>query len=425
MEHSYFKDRISAFCDNELKHEERQLIAEHVQDCGECQKLLEELQKFDRMVKRHSELADDEYWEKSAQKIESAVGSERPVEIVDVKRSPIKGLGWKLAAAAASIALLTSIAMHQTDLADWIGKDTQVELRVIRKAESLQPDQVVDEEPATQMDERRDEAYAPAPAAPEKAEDRGVVGIEMAQDTSLRQAAAEYRPGKEIRPRVGVPKPVADEPVTDAREADYLPMEEMVSETLNLGYEALDVREAESYAEEGTLSKAVPEVPSEHDSDLELRPPLKGVDDHPGTGIMEDRIQQDAESAGEIAPADTVRVDTQLILEQWRYTRDSLETIVTALPKVETSDSTREKKAAVAAYDRVVMQAIVDSVSPEVAEHDPQLKLLEAHYQVARWTGRGSEYERSVKYLKNYLEWEDAPFKLHAAWYLQQLERAD
>ena len=42
MNHSYFKDRISAYHDQELSLYDHQIVLEHLETCQECQKLLEE-----------------------------------------------------------------------------------------------------------------------------------------------------------------------------------------------------------------------------------------------------------------------------------------------------------------------------------------------------------------------------------------------
>ena len=57
MDHGYFKDRISAYYDNNLKPEERVVIEEHLKECEECRKLLAELAKLDRLVEEHSHSA--------------------------------------------------------------------------------------------------------------------------------------------------------------------------------------------------------------------------------------------------------------------------------------------------------------------------------------------------------------------------------
>ena len=63
MEHSYFKDRISAFIDGELPPYEEQVVREHLSDCEECQKLKADLERLDTLIEEKSGLNDDAYWE--------------------------------------------------------------------------------------------------------------------------------------------------------------------------------------------------------------------------------------------------------------------------------------------------------------------------------------------------------------------------
>jgi len=116
MDHGYFKDRISAYYDNNLKPEERVVIEEHLKECEECRKLLAEFEKLDRLVEEHSQLDGEEYWEKSARKIEESLGFEEKTEITEVAASRWFGLTWKLAAVAASVVLLTIVGLHRDDI---------------------------------------------------------------------------------------------------------------------------------------------------------------------------------------------------------------------------------------------------------------------------------------------------------------------
>ena len=74
MEHSFFKDRLSAYFDNELPPQEKQVVEQHLRDCVECRAELTKLRQLEDAVNRHAGLADTDYWEKSAQKIESRLG---------------------------------------------------------------------------------------------------------------------------------------------------------------------------------------------------------------------------------------------------------------------------------------------------------------------------------------------------------------
>lgn len=115
MDHSYFKERISGYYDNNLLPYEQQSVEEHLKTCEECQKLLAQFEKLDKLVEEKSQLSDTEYWEKSAQKIENAIGVDDS-KVIDVSHKSYKGLFWKISAVAASVAILTFIGINQIDI---------------------------------------------------------------------------------------------------------------------------------------------------------------------------------------------------------------------------------------------------------------------------------------------------------------------
>lgn len=116
MEHSYFRDRISAFKDNGLNTEEQYLISLHLKECAECRALLEKLEALDSMVARESELSPDEYFEKLASMIDKKIAGDS-AKVTDIStRSSWTGLTWKITAMAASVAFLVFIGYHKDDI---------------------------------------------------------------------------------------------------------------------------------------------------------------------------------------------------------------------------------------------------------------------------------------------------------------------
>jgi len=116
MDHSYFKDRISAFKDGGLPPYEQAAIEEHLKECEQCRRALAKLEQLDKLVEEHSQIDGKEYWERLAQKIEHGIGIDA-TDVTDIR--PAKrgyGLRWKWLAAAASVAILTFIGLHQTDI---------------------------------------------------------------------------------------------------------------------------------------------------------------------------------------------------------------------------------------------------------------------------------------------------------------------
>lgn len=134
MDHGYFKDRISAFYDNNLKPEERIVIEEHLKECEECRKLLEEFEKLDRLVEEHSQLDGEEYWEESARKIEKSLGFDKETQVTEIAPSRWFGLTWKLVAVAASVVFLTVVGIHRNEI--WHEEKPEQKLLNIPKVET-------------------------------------------------------------------------------------------------------------------------------------------------------------------------------------------------------------------------------------------------------------------------------------------------
>lgn len=126
MDHEFYIDRLSAYFDGELKHEEEFMVEEHIKDCPECQKVLEDLRQFDEMVEAHSQLGEDEYWEKSAQKIEAAISGEKTTKVVDVKpKAKSIWLSWKAIGSLATAAVLIFIAVNYVDIQENVEQKTK------------------------------------------------------------------------------------------------------------------------------------------------------------------------------------------------------------------------------------------------------------------------------------------------------------
>ena len=117
MDESYFKDKLSAYLDRSLPPEEMAMMEKYIEESEEARRILAEFEKLNKLVERYRDLGDDDYWEKSAQRIEQAIGLEPETEVTDI--SPQKGrrgLMWKIVAVAASAALLTIIGLHQDEI---------------------------------------------------------------------------------------------------------------------------------------------------------------------------------------------------------------------------------------------------------------------------------------------------------------------
>lgn len=112
MDHSYYRDKISAFIDGALEAQERELIRRHLESCEECRILLEQLGRLDQVIEEKSELGGDDYFEKLARKIDSRIAGSGE-KVIDVKHFRWKTLWWKVSAVAASVLLVGTIGYYQ------------------------------------------------------------------------------------------------------------------------------------------------------------------------------------------------------------------------------------------------------------------------------------------------------------------------
>lgn len=112
MNESYFRDKLSAYLDNELPPDERVIVEQYLAEHPEARTEVERLRKFAAMVDAHAELRDDLYWERSARKIEQrlGIGGEEAAPVAETKKG-WSALKWTSAvAAAASVVLVGYIA---------------------------------------------------------------------------------------------------------------------------------------------------------------------------------------------------------------------------------------------------------------------------------------------------------------------------
>ena len=112
MDHSYYRDKISAYYDGALEHQERELIRRHLEECAECRSLLAKLNQLSAAIEEKSALKNDEYFEKLAQRIEQRIAAPRE-KVVDVRELRWKSFWWKISAAAASLILVGTIGYYQ------------------------------------------------------------------------------------------------------------------------------------------------------------------------------------------------------------------------------------------------------------------------------------------------------------------------
>ncbi len=114
MEHSYYKDKLSAYFDSELEVQEMELLRRHLESCAECRELLEKLSSLSKKIKELSGLDENEYFDSLAAKIDGKI-ADSGKKVVELPRKEFRrfGSGWKIGALAASFMLIATVTYYQ------------------------------------------------------------------------------------------------------------------------------------------------------------------------------------------------------------------------------------------------------------------------------------------------------------------------
>lgn len=122
-DHDFYRERISAFHDRELSEADHQALRDHLRQCSDCRQMLANLRRLDEIVDERGNLDGDEYFEESARKIERKLGFATAPEVVDIRPARFTGHRWKIAAVAASVAVLTFIGLQHDEIMEGIFSD--------------------------------------------------------------------------------------------------------------------------------------------------------------------------------------------------------------------------------------------------------------------------------------------------------------
>ncbi len=411
-EHSYFADRISAYHDGYLPGQELELIRRHLEECEECRRALADFEKLDRMVDEQSQLDGEEYWEKSAQRIEQRIAESSEEKVTDIRRSRFGTFGMRIAAVAASFLIIGYIALHESDiLSDF--SDTPPMDKPVMKAPAMPATKVV---PVTQV--------VPAPtvdsapdvelASPEQPVELVDVEIdEVRSDMPVASRGVSDGKGVLDKKEVVVEKSAADKkgpPV--AMEPDRLYVDDAVVVSIQ-GIEPVAIKPAamppadqatssdlaEVEGSQGVVESEVAEVAAQPDKAMKVR----GERDVLDFALSSETLL--TERAGTDQSADTS-------LTEWREIRDQNSE---AYPQVAPDMAVAFN--ADAAKSKASRQRTADDSDTVSSEE----LLLRAWYQIALNTDDPDERVVAVSFLKQYLKDEDARFPALVEDYLDEL----
>lgn len=451
MEHSYFKDRISAYHDSELKHEEWQAIDDHLKECAECRQLLEEFKRLDAMIEQRSELAGDEYFEQAAQKIEQRLGGETETTVTDVEPSTYKGLWWKVAATAASVAIIAFIALYETDITREARQAVEDKsISVVTADFDSQPEPAELTSAQEEFAPVAEKPKAAAPAETKADESDELVQVKTMPETSEFGAVIEdldSAPSPErLRPEHEVSQPISESKDTEAPEIATRSLAEnnLVAVDKTTAKD-VEIKESDSVTEVNVSMTPRP-------TDLGVEITVKGEQDrvkaHAPSNIVIDRdsdrvvrggkAEEVAVVTGDVTeepppPIERLQFESDESLYYWQQQRDSLSTLLARLEAGdrETKTSTTIRSAATAAAKEKTAESVVseqvDDAAPESADKKLNrteiiARLLECHFMVADMTFDDDEFEASIAVLEHYAASDDPEIKAIAAVYLTQFE---
>ena len=413
MDHSYFKDRISAYHDRDLPPYELQVVEEHLKECAECQALLAEFEKLDRMVAEKSELADDDYWEQSAQKIEKALGFDETTEVVDIRPKSWRGLGWKIAAAAASLAVITFIGLHQGD----IFKEQPPSVPSIKVDSPASKVQYMTAPPRPKMESVTDSAPSP-------------VGIDKA-DVAERSGAQVTPTKADIADELGATAPPKEARVAETTEAPVQLPEAVVLEKAGPLIQSTEKDALEKTGKKGLrdtspdLSKTKPVVirdmiSSEPATDSEVQKSIVVVERKVPAGMEgpSDHVAFEKKVDRSLATAEAVDIGAAGAAElpALRHQRDSLMALYQARYEVDTARLVEQM--ALAADKRM---RVAKAAAPDSTGHLFEEKLVDVHYRIAQVSEDKEEKEMSIRFLRVYADRTDVPYANRARKYLESI----
>jgi len=364
--HAYFRDRLSAYYDNELSPQEREAVKKHLGQCQECRDLLAKLQRLDRLVQQHAHFAESDYWEQSARRIEQRLGFSTKTKATDITPSKWRNLVSKIAAVAASAAILGFIALYEKE----ISPRTETAPSVAAPSVPVTPTEPPVQEKIVPADKGVAESE---PAAARETASGATTGKEKVS-AKQKSPSESKAPGTGMDIRVRAESDKADKPVTSSRATTPVVVRAKRSPI-------------KKFAQSSRLQPTQP--PREH---IEVQ-------------RSSDTAREATSAVAELEalPA-SWRQPTGL--KQWRHRRDSLQTLYAEL--------TSPHKGLIETKSR---QKLASSDVGQV-----ELLLLYAHYQVARLTQDAGERAAAIGFLSDYTRQEDSRFKAEAESYLQALK---
>ena len=428
------------------------MMEEHIGKCPECQALLAEYKRLDEFVAAKSELGGDDYWEAAAQKIETRLGfpEDTPTKVTDIKK-PRNGLGWKIVGIAASVALLTFIGIHQSDIMQSVpgeyGAPSLAPVPDMKKIDPVESERQ-EQDMVSGEDEVADEITIDATPqdGPEPSDDQDdeILSEELTRSVESKPAGAARVTAEE--PKYRAPSETAaksDEGQVDVvmfqrfesavdisvtAEAPRIIMDDVSPTTESVGvvFGAGETEVPRKKSIDGVVlnGPAVVSAAQDQTDKVAVHPSATGdttVDSGEifirggragEVGYIIDYYSWPGKGGINLQPGYELPEDT-LGIAHWRSVRDSL--------KAQLKPRTKRSSAALPTNS---LAAPSETFPPEAEERrlENQRDYFEAVYMVAKLTEDTDEYYRSLNILSAYLEQFEAPLRDVVKGYIKELE---
>lgn len=408
LDHSYFQQRLSAYVDGELEPSVRAQVQEHLRDCAECRDCLKEIEKLGDFIVRESGLAESDYWEQAAQRIERAVATAQP-KIVNLKaQRRASPWWWRAPAIAASVLFLGYITLNEKSiLRDEVltpagqseVKPVPVETPVGAEAEketprsemtlpadrSIPPNPPMPESKLESVDKLAGDQEVPPEPTPAETTGRKESGLSGQESTELNKSIVTLSSPD----LTASAKPDATPPAKTAKEVtagNAPPSEKVVLDSGEQNYRTRN-REKGAFILRDTL---------------QVTTDLYSVEKSGETGLSE---LQDEE------------------LRYWRSIRDSLVQQVALIKKQDSSPIGQALKYAQTPA-RTGLKTTLSSEDPrQRTENQTETGLLEAWYQICRLTSDSTEINQGIGFIEKVAVDQGSGNRESAQDFLQQLDR--
>jgi len=264
MDCEKIKELLSRYIDHQLDADDRGAVEKHLESCPDCTAHYEKLLALGRMADEFDVEADDAYWEGQKDAVIDRIEQVEAEKIVPMAKRGYRNVFYKLAAVAATVALIAYVSID-------VSKEIETTRGVFQHDESMAPQMVKPE-----LDENVRRVAEPdtlrGVSAPAENARSGMV-FESISTSSVKdkkdkgEKEVVDQPVK-MMPKITTPKPVSDDVPIDEDKAVTVTREEQMfdvsrlkgqvhSDAVEKAPAGLDLPEPETVDELGTATKPI------------------------------------------------------------------------------------------------------------------------------------------------------------------------